>query len=320
MSFNLIVPVAADRPEFEDRVPYWMDMHPHGNLFLYEAISGLNLKSFNFIYITLLKKHELKYQISDALMLQFEKVRLIEKLKIVLIESPTQNQPETVAITIEQEKIKGAIVIKDADNHFECNLQPGNFICTYPLDDLTSVNPGNKSYIAIDESSFITNIIEKKIISRWFCVGAYSFEDSALFLNYFKKLAANNKLYISHLIYAMLLDKINFRPANITNYLDWGREKEWKNFKNQFHTILLPLEFVLSNIDIVPYLNKLYHSEKVNIAILAGKNNLNNLKQIENQLKHSLNLKYHYIFSVPYNGKFSLVKSRKEVINLAEQE
>jgi len=318
MGFNLIIPVAADRPEYRSRQPYWLDIHPSGNLFLYETVSGLNLDKFDALYFTVLRSHEKKYQIAKALTLQFEKAGLGSKIKVTVLDRPTRNQPETVAVTIEKEEIEGAIVVKDADNHFQCRLKPGNFICTYPLDALQKVNPGDKSYIAIDDSSFVTNIIEKKIISRWFCTGAYGFESASMFIDYYRKHKHFEKLYISHLIYDMLLDKVSFRPVNITDYLDWGTEKEWKEFKNQFHTLLIPAEMIFANVDLVPYINKLYESSKVSIAILSGKNNLYNDSQLEEHLQKTLELRYHQILTLPQCGNCSLIKSKNEILKLLE--
>ena len=317
MRFNLIVPVAADKPEYRARMPYWMDIHPGGNLFLFEAISGLNLREFDAIYITLLRTHEEKYQVTKALALQFEKIGLAEKLRVVILDAPTGSQPETVAATIEKEKIEGHIVVKDSDNHFECTLRPGNFICTYPLDALNRVNPGDKSYIAVDDNSYITNIVEKKIISRWFCAGAYGFESAELFLDYYHKHKVHKGLYISHLIYAMLLDRINFKPINIRNYCDWGTEREWQDFKNQFQTLLIPVELFFSDSDIVRYVNKLYESNKVNIVLLSARNNIYNGDEIERHLKTTLGLKYHQILTIPQRGNCHLISGKNDLLKLA---
>jgi len=233
VGFDLIIPVSADRPEYEMRRPYWMDRHPGGNIMLYEAASGIDPGRFDRIWITLLKKHHTMFGLSEIIEEQFETAGLGDKVNIVLLDSPTRNQPETVALTIREGSINGAIVIKDADNRFVCDLSPGNFVCTFPLDALTKVNPGDKSYIAFDDNKFLTNIIEKKIISRWFCTGAYGFEESSSFLEYYDRISGNDRLYISHIIYSMLLDKIDFRPVGVSDYLDWGTEAEWEEFKSR---------------------------------------------------------------------------------------
>lgn len=319
MSFNLIIPVAADVPDFMIHKPYWMDIHPSGNLMLFEAISGLNLEQFDFIYITMLRKHVEFYHFKELLLTQFHLSGLSDKIKLVLLDSPTRSQPETVAVSIEKENIVGAIVVKDADNHFECNLKPGNFVCTYPLDALRNVNPADKSYIDIDDNSFITNIVEKKIISRWFCTGAYGFEDSQLFLSYVKKYQKYKRLYLSHLIYGMLLDRINFTPVSVTDYLDWGKEEDWNNFKNQYRTIFVSFDLVRQESEtIIKLINKLYKSEKITIVLVHGKNRLlPNKNETETILKDKGVLYHHFIDKVNIQH-LSLINSEDELRRMVE--
>ncbi len=315
MSFNLIIPVAADRPEYDLKKPYWMDIHPAGNLMLYETISGFKLEQFDKIYITMLKKHVEQYQFDNFINRQFEELGLRNKLKLVLLDASTRNQPETVAQTIQKENIQGGIVIKDADNRFECDIKPGNFVCTYPLDALKNVNPADKSYISIDDNSFITNIVEKKIISRWFCCGAYGFEESYLFLEYFKKYEKLDKLFISHLIYAMLLDKVIFHPVGISNYTDWGSVREWQAYKNKYQTLFIPLHTIVENQDCIPAINLLYDSGKYNIILLQEDNTFTN-DQHKNCLEE---LKYHQLILLPYYGNYSLLCLKEEITELIKK-
>lgn len=315
MSFNLIVPVAADHPEYSVQKPYWMDIHPSGNLMLFEAISGLNLEQFDAIYITMLKKHVVQYGFEEYVLRQFNLEGLGNKIKLVLLDSPTRNQPETVALTIEKENIIGAVVVKDADNHFECKLKPGNFLCTYPLDALTNVSPADKSYIDVDDNSFITNIVEKKIISRWFCTGAYGFEDSMLFVKYFKKYQKYKQLYISHLIYGMLLDNINFSPVSVINYLDWGNEKDWNNFKNLYRTLFIPYDLVLQkSIDVITAINRLFNTGKTTIVIVHRKDKLSLSEQKPEKLLKDIGLQYHHFINNMNLGNFALISKKNEIL------
>jgi len=319
MNFSLIIPVAADHPEYSIRKPYWMDIHPSGNLMLFEAISGLNLQDFDSIYITILQKHMELYDFEKQLIRQFEIAGLENKIRIVLLDSPTRNQPETVAVTIEKENINGAIVIKDADNHFECNLKPGNFVCTYPLDALKNVNPADKSYIDIDDNSFITNIVEKKIISRWFCTGAYGFEDSAVYLNYFNKYLKFDRLYLSHLIYGMLLDHINYSPVSVFNYLDWGKEEDWNHFKKQYQTILLSFDLIQQNLNTLrPLIKRIYESEKITIVIVQGKNQLSFQYPNPEKILKDNKVPYHHYLSNLNLENLTMINSEKEIVDIAE--
>ncbi len=138
------------------------------------------------------------------------------------MDEPTSCQPETVYQTIKQKDIAGSIFIKDGDGYFTCDFTQQNGIVIYPLDELESVNPHNKSYVAVDDQYYITNIIEKKIISRYFNAGGYLFESAEKYCQYYEQLKDYGKIYLSHVVYAMLLNGQSFRPFTCSNYEDWG--------------------------------------------------------------------------------------------------
>lgn len=225
---NLIVPIAADKAEYEDKMPYLFNLGDDGIMLCIKAILGLNLNSFNNIYFTVLNKHNKLYLLEDLFKLQFRRVGIESKSEVVILNESTKNQLETIARTIELNDIHGSFMIKDADNYFECEIIPENSVTVFPLDALSSVNPKDKSYVAVDDSYYITNIIEKKIISRYFCAGGYIFEDVKSFLNLYEELKDENKLFLSHIIYKDLLEGAVYRPVMVKNYKDWGTKEDWK--------------------------------------------------------------------------------------------
>lgn len=227
MSVSLIVPLCADKPEYEYNMPYLFNFSPDGISLCIKSVQGLNLDCFDAIYFTILEKLDEKYCLSDLLRLQFRKLNWT-KAKVVVLDTPTSCQAETVYQTIKRENIEGYVFVKDADGYFTGDFTLCNSIAVYPLDRLEMVNPGNKSYVELDDQFYITNIIEKKIISRYFNAGAYIFEDASVFCNYFERLSGYRKLFMSHIVYSMLLDKIPFRPFDVKEYQDWGNEKTYK--------------------------------------------------------------------------------------------
>lgn len=224
---HLIIPIGVDKEEYKNRMPYIFNLAPDGISFCIKSILGLGLDRFTNIYFTILKTHDKQYSLSLILRLQFRKMGW-KNAKIVVLENPTLNQAETVYQTIKKESITGALFIKDSDGFFSCDFTIENGIAIYPLDKLDIVSPGNKSYVEVDDQFYITNIIEKKIISRYFNAGGYLFESTELFCSYFEKLQSYKQLYMSHLVYAMLLDKVSFRPFEVKDYQDWGTDKLYK--------------------------------------------------------------------------------------------
>lgn len=89
-------------------------------------------------------------------------------------------------------------------------------------EELELVDPRHKSYVAVDDMQHVTNIIEKRVVSHLFNAGGYCFEDVAKFLKVYDKYASLGHVYLSHLIYAMLLDGDLFRPIQVKEYNDWN--------------------------------------------------------------------------------------------------
>lgn len=256
---NLIIPIAGKSSRFPNLKPKWMLTHPmSGHFMVFEAIKGLNLDLFDNIYFIALKEHELIYNFSYGLKKQFE--ILGKSIKIIYLDTPTKSQSETVYNGILQEKIEGSIFIKDSDNYFEANIIAGNVLCFYDLNDCDKINAKNKSYISLDEKKFITNIVEKKIISSTFSVGGYGFESSACFCRSYEKICNfPGECFISNVIYQLLLDGNKFSAISTKNFEDWGTIKDWNEYKKTFKTFFIDLDGTLvknSSAYLPPYIGE----------------------------------------------------------------
>lgn len=219
---SLIVPIAADKPEYESHIPQVFCVDDSGTMYCLKAILGLELSAFENIYITILRKHDVKYGIAGMLRLQIERLQL-KNVHICVLEKSTRNQAETIYQTIKQEGIKRAIYIKDSDGYFKSEVVVQNGVAVCPIEKLPVLNPQHKSYVNVDNLFYITNIIEKRVVSHLINAGGYCFEDAEQFCKYYERLVEKNeKLYLSHIVYAMLLDKIDFRPTIVEDFEDWG--------------------------------------------------------------------------------------------------
>lgn len=219
MRYSLIIPIAADKKEYCHKMPHSFQLGNDGFMYCIHAIMKLDLRIFDAIYFTILSKHNEKYNLQDLFGLQFKRLG-VKNAKVVIIDKPTNSQPETIYKTIRQENIGGGIFIKDADCSFSCEILQENSVAIYPLESLCWVNPQNKSYVAVDDMFYITNIIEKRIVSHYFSAGGYAFENTDEFCKYYEQFAKEAELYLSHIIYAMLLDKKIFRPSLVKDYQD----------------------------------------------------------------------------------------------------
>lgn len=218
-NFSLIVPAAADKSEYADRLPSIFTMDHEGIMRCVRSILGLNLETFSRIYFTILRKHAERYDIDVLLKLQFRRLGLTNA-DIVILDRPTDTQAETIIETLMAKRINGPIFIKDADSYFSAEIFPENGVSVYPLESLELVDPRHKSYVAVDDMQHITNIIEKRIVSNLFNAGGYCFEDTGDFLEVYRKYSPLGNVYLSHLIYAMLLEGHLFRPIKVSDYAD----------------------------------------------------------------------------------------------------
>jgi hypothetical protein len=242
---NIIIPAAGRSTRFPDMKPKWLLTHPNGNLMVTESIRGLNLSAADKIHLVILKEHLGKFCSLPGIKQAFSRIGITDKLRICVLAEPTRHQPETVAYAIAKNRIKGSIFIKDSDNFFQCRLKPGNSVAVADLADLKLVNAANKSYVSLDENGAVSNIVEKKVISSLFCVGGYSFADAKEYLKHYSRLKHLPNLYISHVIFEMLLAKRSFRPVTVTDYSDWGTLDDWDTFKRRFCTLFIDMDGVL---------------------------------------------------------------------------
>lgn len=314
---NLILPVAGMSSRFPGVKPKWLLTHPNGNLMITEAIKGLELDSFDNIYLVTIKEHVEKYDFINGIEKQFQNIKQQDKLNIVILENQTKNQPETVASAIKQANITGQIYIKDSDNFFIEKTIQGNFVSTFDLNEMALVHAKNKSYVITNDQGIITNIVEKKVVSSTFNVGGYGFESADEFVKYYDLLKDNTDLYISHIIYQMLLDEVNFIRSNVQEYLDWGTLKEWNMYKAQYVTLFVDIDGTLVNNsgeyfepiwgttakikENVEIINKLYESGKVNIILTTSRKE--DYKEITEMQLLNENIKYHQIIYGLYHGK-----------------
>jgi len=227
---SLLVPVAADKPEYANGLPYVFGLDKDGVIICIKSIMGLELDTFDNIYFTVLRKHDERFFIVDSLNLQFKRLG-IKNAKVVVLDEPTQDQAETIFRTIEQEHIEGSLFIKDADCFFRTELSDNNSVAIFPIEELEVLAPKDKSYVAVDDMYYLTNIIEKSVVGHYISAGGYSIKRAETFLRYYHQLRGYGRVYLSHIIYAMLLDKKTFRPMMVEDYKDWGTKNDLRRYE-----------------------------------------------------------------------------------------
>ena len=212
-NFTLIVPIAGDSQEFAKHMPLAFRQDEAGMMLCVKAILGLPLHL---------------YSLRERMAIQF-KINKLDKAQVLILDNATSSQPETINEAIKKAGIVGAIFVKDADGFFKADeIIAQNGVALFPLEELSIVDPQHKSYVAVDDMNYITNIIERRVVSNLFNAGGYCFEKADEYCKYYERLKNYGKLYLSHIIYSMLLDKISFRPIEIKEYDDWAMYDTYK--------------------------------------------------------------------------------------------
>jgi len=236
---NLILPVAGQSSRYPNMRPKWLITMPDGKLMIEKSIEKFNLEIFDKIFIVALKEHLDKYTNKQNLIKVLKK-NISNKVQLIELKKSTTCQAETVCKAILKGRINGGIVIKDCDNSFAHNFdkKPSNKILIFNLNNTDLIEAKTKSYVTFDKLKKIQNIIEKKVISDFFCCGGYSFKSSKEFYKYAKLLLSKSKdVFISNVIYEMLLNKHIFTSKEVTKYIDWGTIREFRNWQRKHITL-----------------------------------------------------------------------------------
>jgi hypothetical protein len=242
---TLIVPAAGKSSRFPNTRPKWLLTMPDGKLMIEHAISGiLEDNIFDRIIVVCLYEHIEKYTTCEILIdLIFESLGV--KIELLVLDQLTLSQPETICNAIEIMNVQGSILIKDCDNYFRFKWSSGREIGIVDLKHVGTIDPANKSYAKVDPIGIIQNIAEKEIISSKFCCGAYGFESASEFTQEVKKLNNSEDLYVSHIIYSMIMSGVEFKANAAINYEDWGTIESYKNYIQRSVVIFCDIDGVL---------------------------------------------------------------------------
>ena len=239
----LLLPVAGKSSRYPGMRPKWLLTMPNGNLMIEESVSKINCKKFDKVYIIALKEHIDKYVNYRKLINKFKK-NISNKIELFILKKDTTCQAETILNFLKIKKIKCSFIIKDCDNVFSINEEIfkrktiQNSVYAIDIKTLGLIDAKSKSYIEKDEYKTITNIVEKKIISDFFCCGAYGFNKPGEFIKSAEELLRkSNNVYISHIILKMILDGKNFKYNKGSDYTSWGTIDEYRLSQKKSITI-----------------------------------------------------------------------------------
>jgi hypothetical protein len=241
---TLILPVAGRSSRFPGMRPKWLLTMPDGKLMLEKSVELFDLSPFDRVVVVCLKEHISLYLTEETLK---EVTSAIghKSVEFCILDEPTSSQSETVEFAIQKAKISGSFFVKDCDNMFKFKWDGSNQIAVLDLNDIELIDAKNKSYVISDALDNVNNIIEKQVISNLFCCGGYGFHDAEEFVRHFRCIKMNEEIYISHVIYSMLMNGIGFKIKKASDYTDWGTLREFRNYTKTYFTLFCDVDGVL---------------------------------------------------------------------------
>lgn len=242
--FTLILPVAGKSSRFPDMRPKWLLTMPDGKLMIEKSVELIDLSLFSRIIIVCLKEHLEKYASKENLIDSFKRATGYVP-ELIQLDEATSSQSETIAKAIKLGKISESFFIKDCDNIFRCEPVEKNTIATIDLNAIDLVDAKNKSYVDSDSLGFISNIVEKQVISNQFCCGGYGFSSAESFISAYESIESENEVYISHIVYYMLLKGEEFSVIKASDYTDWGTLREYRHYCRKHITLFCDVDGVL---------------------------------------------------------------------------
>lgn len=191
------------------------------------AISEMNISDLDEIYFIVLSEMDETYHLTEKISADMGRLPAFKGIfRIIRIPLMTSSPAETVYRALQSIGTEGrALFIKDADNmFFNQSLPFTNAVMTSSLEETTLVDPMHKSYVKLDEQGFITNAIEKRVISDQFIAGGYSFEKADDFKEAYEALKKiSPKFYISDVIFWLILNKnAKFMPVKAKGFKDFN--------------------------------------------------------------------------------------------------
>lgn len=241
---TLILPVAGRSSRFPGMRPKWLLTMPDGKLMIEKAVEKLELSNYDRVVVVCLHEHLDAYLTQESLAVVLAGIGH-PNVNVCVLESPTSSQSETVALALEKADITGAFFVKDCDNMFHFKWDGGDEIAVLDLNSVGLIDAKNKSYVNADALGNVSNIVEKQVISNYFCCGGYGFSSAENFLKHFRSIKSQQEVYISHVIYSMIMGGESFRINLADSYTDWGTLREYRHYTRSFITVFCDVDGVL---------------------------------------------------------------------------
>lgn len=262
--YNVIVPCAGLSTRYPGTLPKFL-LTCHDGKMMLENVINQYIDKYP-IYITVLKEHDENFNVIKRLRYIFK-----NKINITILESKTTGSADTVYQTLLRNNITGTILVRDCDTFFNHPIEEtGNQVYCSHIDGYSKLT--QKSYVEANEQDIITNIVEKRVISEFFCVGGYQFDSAKKFIKTYESLKnISSEAYISAIISRMLSDEEVFLKKVIDDFIDLNDLEQFDKY-NDKPTYFCDIDGVIckaqSRYDDMPFVS--YEPIKENVEVLLS--------------------------------------------------
>lgn len=230
---EIIVPCAGLSTRFPNVRPKYLLTAYDGEMMVQKAVKNfIDVYSIN---IVILKQHDIQFDASKKLKDVF---KFNDNVNIIILDEPTSGPADTVYQAIKKANLNPdeRLLIKDCDSFYDAFEIYGNSIFVSKLSDNPNLrNVSAKSYVISNDQNIVSSIIEKKIVSDYFCVGGYQFESIKKYIDSFDNLTSTqtNEIFVSDIIDYMLSNEVVFIHQEVDNFVDVGTLDDWRNFNDK---------------------------------------------------------------------------------------
>lgn len=247
----LIIPAAGLSTRFGLDKPKFLLQSPHGRPMIAEALTGFsNLENSGITSIHVITQKSYLENLSlDALILEIQKVTSLP-IHFTLLDGPTQSMVHTlrqILINLESDE---EFIVKDCDNIVGLDFAKIkwhlNAICYVDLKNYPNIVAHNKSFLKINGSMILDDIIEKEIVSSFINVGCVKFGSASSFLSALSAYEGSGELFVSDIVRVLISRGEVFHAIKAETYEDWGTLSEWRSYCGRFATYFVDVDGVVS--------------------------------------------------------------------------
>lgn len=245
---TLVIPAAGLSTRFNLDRPKFLLQHPMGHSMMAAGLAGLSDGPFDRVLVVSLESYFTKLDTARFL----DQVQSVTKrpAELTLLSSPTSSMVATICRAIEEMDKDDSLIIKDCDNLVASDQltheTSGDFLVYASVGQLTGVQVQSKSFVDVDHSGFVSNIVEKRVVSSTFNTGLVGFGRASDFLSAAQGIRESREIYVSDVVRSLMEDGHAFEALNACLYEDWGTLDDWLRYTQQFATVFIDVDGVIA--------------------------------------------------------------------------